>query len=212
VFDCFGAGQKVSRGTVAGRSWRDDPKTRTAMFATLPGVRRLQLLRYLDEAIAMVEPRRDPAIWLLDAFDHVRELSDRSAEHLAELDVDTEYDSVRNLLIEASDAARNGIHRAEHVRHGRPRGPGSDLMGARLAGADPRGVSLRGSLAIAAVLADARFWRCDVLGVDMRDADISGADLAGAIYLTQVQVNGARGDDRTRLLERFERPSHWSHG
>ena len=46
--------------------------------------------------------------------------------------------------------------------------------------------------------------------MDLRYADVSGADLAGAIYLTQMQVNGARGDALTTLPDGFERPSHWA--
>ncbi|KZX19762.1 hypothetical protein ACH61_03144 [Rathayibacter tanaceti] len=48
-----------------------------------------------------------------------------------------------------------------------------------------------------------------MLGVDLRDADVSGAELAEAIYLTQAQVNSARGDDTTTLPPHFEYPSHW---
>lgn len=83
-------------------------------------------------------------------------------------------------------------------------------MGARLAGADLRAATIRGSIAIAADLSGARMAQCDVLGVDMRDANLSGADLDGAIYLTQMQVNSARGDHRTVLPDGFERPTHWS--
>lgn len=210
VFDCFGAGQKVSRRTFAGRSWRDDPETRAAMFATFPIVRRLhELLWYLDEAITLVEQTRDASAWL-EMFERIRELSDQPAELLAELDVDAEYDAARNLLVEASEIARSGIDPAKRRRRGPPLQPGSELMGAGLAGTDLRGVSLRGSIAIAADLSRARFWRCDVLGVDLRDADLAGADLDGAIFLTQLQVNSARGDDRTVLPDGFERPSHWS--
>lgn len=210
VFDCFGAGQKVSRRTFAGRSWRDDPETRAAMFETFPIVRRLsELLWYLDEAITLVEQTRDASAWL-EMFERIRELSDQPAEQLLELDVDAEYDAARNLLVEASEIARSGIDHAKRPRRGRPLQPGSDLMGAGLAGTDLRGVSLRGSIAIAADLSRARFWRCEVLGVDLRDADLAGADLDGAIFLTQMQVNSARGDDRTVLPDGFERPSHWS--
>lgn len=210
VFDCFGAGQKVSQRTFAGRSWRDHPQTRAAMFATFAVVRRLhELLWYLDEAIALIQPSRDPSAWM-DAFEHVRELSNQSAEHLTEVDVDAEYDAVRELLVKASAIARNGVRPAKTTRRGRSLAAGSDLAGARLAGADLRGLSLRGSMMIAADLSGARLWRCDVLGVDMRDADLSGADLDGAIFLTQMQVNSARGDARTVLPDGFERPSHWS--
>jgi hypothetical protein len=215
VFDCFGAGQKVSRHTFAGRSWRDDPATRAAMFSAFPVVRRLhELLWHLDEAITLVEADRDASVWLT-AFEHVRGLSDRSPDELARLDVDREYDAVRDLLVEASAIARRGVVPAATPAPGaaeprRPLGPGADLAGARLSNADLSGLSLRGSTMIAADVAGARLWRCDVLGADLRDADVSGADLSGALYLTQVQVNSARGDDRTQLPTGRQRPPHWS--
>jgi hypothetical protein len=210
VFDCFGAGQKVSARTFEGRSWRDDAATRSAMFAVFPIVRRLhELLWYLDEAIVLVTAAdRDATPWLT-AFERVRRLSDGSAAELAGLDVDSEYGAVRDLLIDASDISRRAVP-ASRARRGRAPRPGSDLTGADLAGADLRGLSLRGSIAIAADLRDARLNRCDLLGVDLRDADLSGADLEGAIYLTQMQVNSARGDARTRLPAGFERPRHWA--
>ena len=225
VFDCFGAGQ-----TFAGRSWRDDTATREAMFSTFPLVRRLhELLWHLDEAITLVERERadaaaaeqgrirgatpDPAPWLA-AFEHVRSLTDGSPDELASLDVDAEYDAARALLVQASEVARASV--PAPPRRSRGKGPtlepGSDLMGAALAGADLRGRTLRGSIAIAADLRGADLDRCDLLGVDLRDADLAGADLSGAIYLTQMQVNSARGDAATRLPEGFARPTHWADG
>ena len=219
VFDCSGAGQKVSRHTFAGRSWRDDAETQRAMFATFPVVRRLhELLRYLDEAITLVEPHADASEWR-DAFEHVRALSDGPQEALVALDVDAEYGAARDLLLRASEIARGraGSGPARGARgkgkSGRGRtvpGPGSDLLGADLSGADLRGATLRGSVAIAADLSGADLRRCNLLGVDLRDADLRGADLGEAIYLTQMQVNAARGDAATVLPRGFERPSHWS--
>ena len=209
VFDCFGAGQKVSRLTFSGRSWREDPLTRTAMFSTFPIVRRLhELLWYLDEAITMVQTSRDATPWLV-AFERIQQLSDRDADGLAGLNVDAEYDAVRDLLLEASGIARAGYEGREGKRGRRSMEPGSDLIGAQLAGMDLRGLSIRGSVAIGADFSDAKMQFCDVLGVDMRDADLGGADLRAAIYLTQMQVNSARGDSRTALPDGFDRPSHW---
>jgi uncharacterized protein YjbI with pentapeptide repeats len=210
VFDCFGAGQKVSRQTFAGRSWRDDDATRTAMFGTFPIVRRLhELLWYLDEAIDLVTGAVDPAPWVT-AFEHVRVLSDGTPSALAELDVDAEYDAARALLVRASDIARQDVATTRQPRSQRALEPGADLMGARLRGRDLSGLTLRGSTAIAADLRDARLHRCDLLGVDLRDVDLSGADLTEAIYLTQMQVNSAQGDAGTLLPMGFERPTHWS--
>lgn len=221
VFDCFGAGQKVSRQTFAGRSWRDDAATREAMFSTFPLVRRLhELLWYLDEAITLVEREPDvarsgavtpdPRPWLA-AFDHVRHLTDGTPDELAAIDVDAEYDAVRPLLVRASEVARASAPAPPRKKRKAPAlEPSSDLMGAALAGADLRGRTLRGSIAIAVDLRGANLDRCDLLGVDLRDADLAGADLSGAIYLTQMQVNSARGDAATRLPEGFARPTHWA--
>ena len=62
VFDCFGAGQKVSRRTFGGVSWREDADVRARMFAVFPLMRRLHELRSehrdLDTVIARFEGQR----------------------------------------------------------------------------------------------------------------------------------------------------------
>lgn len=210
VFECFGAGQKVSQRTFAAHSWREDPQTRAAMFAVFPIVRRVhELLWYLEQAITLVEAERDTAPWE-NQFARVLELSNLPAEELMSLDIDSEYDTVRRLLIKASDVARQHLRKPKSAGRGRPLGPGRDLMGARLVRADLRGVCLRGSTLVASDLTGAKLAGCDVLGVDMRDADLSGADLVDAIFLTQMQVNSARGDVATRLPPGFGRPPHWT--
>ena len=210
VFDCFGAGQKVSRSTFEGRSWRDDAQARVAMSTVFPVVRRLhELLWYLHEAVARVSARRGEAVPWTEAFARVRSLSDADPGLLAALDVDAEYDAARPLLLEASELARHGTRPPDAIDPDPAPGPGLDLLGARLRAADLRGLTLRGSRLIAADLRDARLSHCDVLGVDLRDADVSGADLAEAIYLTPMQVNSARGDARTMLPPGFTRPTHW---
>jgi hypothetical protein len=207
VFDCSGAGQKVSRHTFAGRSWRDDAETQRAMFATFPIVRRLHdLLRYLDEAVTLAQRAHADTDRPARAFERVRQLSDGTPDDLAALDVDAEYDRARPLLLEASEIARADAPVGAPERR---LVPGSDLVGADLRGADFRGRTLRGSLAIAADLRGARLDRCDLLGVDLRDADVRGADLRRALFLTQTQVNAARGDAATLLPSGFQRPAHW---
>jgi hypothetical protein len=41
VFDCFGAGQRITQETFGGRSWREDPDLAATQFAVLPIVRQL---------------------------------------------------------------------------------------------------------------------------------------------------------------------------
>ncbi|UOK56710.1 pentapeptide repeat-containing protein [Bacillus sp. OVS6] len=49
----------------------------------------------------------------------------------------------------------------------------------------------------------------DLIGADFRDADIRGADLTESIFLTQPQMNSAKGDRNTKLPGTLRVPDHW---
>ncbi|MER6563572.1 pentapeptide repeat-containing protein, partial [Streptomyces sp. NPDC001027] len=103
---------------------------------------------------------------------------------------------------------------SEQVRAGvggrRKERRGADLMGARLKGADLHGANLRGACLIAADLTGADLRRADMIGADLRDADLTDADLTGAFFLTQPQLNAARGGAGTRVPASLARPGHWT--
>ncbi|WP_436772877.1 pentapeptide repeat-containing protein [Yinghuangia sp. YIM S09857] len=204
VFDCFGAGQKVSQVTFAGRSWRGAPDVARPMFEVFPVMRQLhELLWYLGEA-AVLPAARTLHPELRRARDEIERLTLLGPGELARLDVASHRGPVGELLARTSELVRAGVggKRRDHR--------GADLMGARLRGADLRGASLRGAYLIGADLRGADLRLADVLGADFRDADVSGADLTGAVFLTQPQVAAARGDARTRLPDRVDRPAHWA--
>ncbi|GAB3685953.1 pentapeptide repeat-containing protein [Actinocorallia lasiicapitis] len=203
VFDCFGAGQRVSQVTFGGRSWRDDPGTATAMFAAFPVMRHLhELLRYLDEARGLPVEAGLRAV-LDEAFARVDTLASSAARELAAVDVAAVRGEVNPLLVQASEQARAAVP-------GRKRNHrGADLIGARLKGASLRGANLRGALLIAADLSGADLRSADLIGADLRDANLAGADLTGALFLTRSQLTAARGDATTRVSPPLARPAHW---
>ncbi|MFJ9823151.1 pentapeptide repeat-containing protein [Streptomyces sp. NPDC101160] len=204
VYDCFGAGQKVSQVTFGGVSWREAPDSARQMYEVFPVMRQLhELLRYLTEARALAATRslhRD----LDRALARVTELTDGSAAELERLDVGPVRAEINPLLLKSSALVRAAAGGKPKSRRG------ADLIGARLRGAKLRGADLRGALLIAADLSGADLSLADLIGADLRDADLSGADLTGALFLTQPQLNSARGDAATRLPEGFERPAHWT--
>ncbi|MGW0736481.1 pentapeptide repeat-containing protein [Streptomyces sp. NPDC002851] len=203
VFDCFGAGQKVSQVTFGGRDWRREPGTARQMFAVFPVMRQLhELLWYVSEALEL--PGSGPVRGALrEALDRTDRLTRAAADELAAADVPALRDEINALLLRSSELARADVP-------GRKRNHrGADLIGARLKGANLRGASLRGALLIAADLRGADLRRADVIGADLRDAQLAGADLTGALFLTQAQLNAARGDAATRLPESLSRPGHW---
>ncbi|WNC16601.1 pentapeptide repeat-containing protein [Brevibacillus brevis] len=212
VYECFGAGQKVAQVTYEGRDWRQYPETAKQMFEVFPIMRQLhELLWYLTEAIALPQSRSIHGE-LQDALNETERLTLLSADQLLEVDVAAHRAQVNTLLLRTSELVRADA--LANLKGGkRPKkayGRGADLIGAKLKGADLRGANLRGAYLIAADLRGADLRAADLIGADFRDADISGADLTGSIFLTQFQINAAKGDDHTKLPPSLARPPHWA--
>jgi uncharacterized protein YjbI with pentapeptide repeats len=200
VYDCFGAGQKVAQVTFGGRDWRAVPELAEQMFGTFAAVRQLhELMWYLNEALALT-PSGPLRGRLQDALAALEALTTGGPADIARIDVAGRWQAANALLVQASEQAR-------------PPG-GADLRGADLAGHDLRGTdlraaSLRGALLIGADLRGADLARADLTGADLRGADLGRADLAQAIFVTQAQLEAARGDARTGLPAGLARPAHW---
>ncbi|MFF7456781.1 pentapeptide repeat-containing protein [Kitasatospora sp. NPDC008115] len=202
VYDCFGAGQQVSQVTFGGRGWREAPEDAGAMFEVFPVVRQLhELLWYLTEALTF-EPARPVHGELRRALEETGRLAGGTPEEILAVDVPAHRQAVAELLLKASELVRAAVPRRREHR-------GADLFGARLRGADLRGANLRGALLVAADLAGADLRLADLVGADLRDANLAGADLTEALFLTQAQLNAARGDATTRLPSALKRPTHW---
>ncbi|MFF4585178.1 pentapeptide repeat-containing protein [Streptomyces sp. NPDC001388] len=205
VYDCFGAGQQVSQVTFGGRDWRGAPREHARlMFEVFPVVRQLhELLWYLTEALALPAARPvHPELRRL--LERTEALTGGTPEELAALDVPAHRQEVNVLLLRTSELARAGVGGRRKDRRG------ADLMGARLKGADLRGANLRGAYLIAADLTGADLRGADLIGADLRDTDLTDADLTGAFFLTQPQLNAARGGAGTRLPGSVTRPVHWT--
>ncbi|MET1051679.1 MAG: pentapeptide repeat-containing protein [Mycetocola sp.] len=208
VFDCFGAGQKVTQQTFDGASWRNEPGIGQPMFAVFPRVRQLhEMLWYLNEAAALHETA-SMLDELRDAYAATEALTEATADEILALDIDAHRGAIAPLLRRASELARAGIPLSDAARRMQP---GSDYMGSQLAGRDLRGADFRGAWLIGADLRATDLTRADVIGADFRDAELGGANLAEALYLTQFQVNAAAGDESTVLPSSLSRPSHWRH-
>jgi uncharacterized protein YjbI with pentapeptide repeats len=201
VYNCFGAGQKVSQITFGGKDWRHHPESARAMFEVFPVMRDLhELLWYLTEATRL-RPARVLHEELRLALKETERLTHAAPGTLAALDVDAHRRDVNALLRRASELVRAGCRPKDHR--------GADLIGARLKNADLSGADLRGARLIGADLRGADLRLADLTGADLRDADLRGTDLTTSIFLTQSQLDAAKGDARTTPPPALTRPPHW---
>lgn len=189
VFDCFGAGQRVTA--------RDGAAHGPQLFAVFRVTRQLhELLWLLTEAGTAAGCTETAALVAeLDA------LIDGDTDTLLATDVEGWRERVGPVLERVSERVRRGLGGRDLRR--------ADLMGARMRGAQLRGAGLRGALLIAADLREADLRQADLLGADLRNTDLRGADLSGALFLTQPQVNAALGDSATAIPDALTRPAHW---
>ena len=226
AYDCFGAGQHVAQIIFGGVDWRTAPRTAAQMFEVFLVMRQLhELLWYLSEALtlAAADPLHNE---LRRAFDWTERLTNEHPDALLALDVAAHRETVNALLLRTSELARSKVERPapsrRSERRGSPAGPsrgggqqgganmnGADLVGKNLRGADLRGASLRGAYLIGADLRGADLRLADLIGADFRAANLSGVDLSDSLFLTQSQLDAAKGDATTRLPPSLSRPAHW---
>lgn len=209
VYECFGAGQKVSRETYSGKSWRDNPELAKEMFDVLPIMQQLhEMLYYLTEALSLEDAK--PIYQQIQmAIDEIQQLTDLNTTSLLALHVPTHRAFVNDLLLQTSELVRGKVKiSTQNNKHSKSI-KGRDCIGGKLRGANLKGSNLRGVLFIAADLRDSDLRKTDMIGADFRDADLSGANLIGSIFLTQAQINSAKGDRKTRLPSALTLPAHW---
>lgn len=201
VFDCFGAGQRLTQQTLPGGDWRRGGREAEQIFSSFHILYSLHaLLWHLDCA------RQRPvgaalAASLEQRFAQIDALAAGPPEALASAPLATLKAEVNTLLLAVSARLRVG----PAARARRP----ASRIGARLQGADLRGADLFGVALIGADLRGADLRGADLRGADLRGADLRGADLREALFLRQAQLEAARGDAATRLSPPLARPAHW---
>jgi len=206
VYDCFGAGQKVTQVTFGGQDWRRTPGIAGQMFAVFGIVRQLhELLWYVSEALRLPAARPLHAE-LRAALDATERLTQHHPDALAALDMASHRRDVNALLVRASELARVGVGPDAVDRRG------ADLMGRDLRRADLVGANLRGASLIGADLRGADLTLADLTGADLRGADLRGTDLTRGLFVTQAQLDAAKGDGDTGVPASLTRPAHWPSG
>jgi uncharacterized protein YjbI with pentapeptide repeats len=211
AYDCFGAGQKVAQVTYGGNHWREVPESSKEMFDVFLIMRQLhEMLWYLTEALTVKATRsiQDELSYMVGETERITKLN---ADSIMALDIEAHRDKVNALLQKTSELVRTKACNGKKIplkRHKTIAGR-IDFIGADLSKNNLRGADLRGAFLIAADLRGADLSGADLIGADLRDADLRGANLADSIFITQAQINTAKGDSNTKLPLSLSRPTYW---
>ena len=208
MYDCLGAGQYVSQQIFKGQDWRNYPENASAMYQVFPIVEQLfEIKAFLLEALTYdLSSQLHQEITL--QLNALEETLERGAEEIGKIDLSFYRAPIGVLLAKVSEEIRYHLSNSFDIPLGRDKSR-ENLMGHRLAQKDLRTYDFRGAYLIGANLQQSDLRGANMLGADLRDANIKGADLSSCLFLTQMQVNGAKGSSQTLLPTYIEMPFHW---
>lgn len=209
VFDCLGAGQKVSQDTFSGQSWQGHSEISKRMFSVFPVMEQLyEMIAFIAEALTynISHSLQDR---LNKQLEKLQDLTDMDADSLLSLDIISCRLPVNELLLETSEYIRSELSSKIFMIKKGKQCRGVDWVGKNLKGKDLRTTDLRGAYLIFADLRNSDLRGVDFIGADLRDANLSGANLSTSMFLTQMQINSAKGNDKTILPKHIQPPSHW---
>ncbi|WFD11487.1 pentapeptide repeat-containing protein [Tepidibacter hydrothermalis] len=212
AYDCLGAGQKVAQVTYGGHNWRQSPESSKQMFEVFLIMKQLhEMLWYLTEAFIL---QTDNSIKneINSLLDKTEGLTLLDVNSLLTLDIENHRSKVNVLLKNTSELVRTKAQskKKTHSKNKNSSYHKLDYFGADLRKVDLRGADLRGACLIAANLRGVDLSGADLIAADLRDADLSGANLTNSIFLTQSQINTAKGDSNTKLPTILLIPHYWS--
>lgn len=211
AYHCLGAGQKVSQVTYGGHSWKKSPEISKQMFDVFLVMRQLhEMIWYLTQAaILQTDCNIKNDISLL--LDKTEDFTLLDAKSLLLLDVTAHRTKVNIILKNTSELIRTKACKLyNNDLKNKSNNHRSDYFGADLRKVNLKGADLRGACLIAANLRGVDLSGADLIGADLRDTDFSGANLTNSIFITQAQLNTAKGDTNTKLSIMLVSPNHWS--
>lgn len=203
AYDCFGAGQKVTQTVYHGKSWKDKDVKPDEMYRVFLAVYQLhQMLWYLNEA-ALLIPAADIYGVIESAIQDLDRLIRQTPEALLKLDLEACREKTNLLLKEVWHRVQNTVKSTVEPQKS------VDFIGKDFKKAVLDGQDFSMSLLIAANLEGCSLGGANFLGADLRDANFKNADLRESIFLTQAQVNTAKGNAYTKLPEFVTCPKTW---
>lgn len=205
AYDCFGAGQKVTQNSSFDGDWRSPDGKAEEIFGAFRIVFQLhQIEWYLLEALSLTSDNRiESAIEAL--ISENEEMTSRTANEILRLDIEVYRSKANELLKQVS---RTASAQPMCSSDGKAN-VGKDYIGKDFQRANLNGSDFSMALLIAANLEGCSLHCTNFLGADMRDVNVKNTNLSDSLFLSQMQINSAKGNANTKLPVNLSRPASW---
>lgn len=203
TYDCFGAGQFITRHLKSLPNWLIiSPKEAVRIFDSYLVVLKVhQTLWYLSQCLMLCLPQSEKE----DAKSFINEgsaLIETPLEMMSVLDTQPFCEKSNVYLRRICAIYQTGSCNVNKTQI-------SNYMGKNMQRKNLAGIDFSMSLLIAANLVKANLYGANFLGADMRDTNICDTDLSQCLFLTQFQINSAKGNSNTILPPYLHKPKTW---
>ncbi len=158
-----------------------------------------QMLWYLILAGRIIEDN-SMKIDINNLIEENGKITQMGPEEIIKLDLEQYRDRVNHILKETCKAVHSEIADNNHS---------IDCMGKSFKKQNLDGKDFSMTLLIAADFEGCSLNKTNFLGADMRDTNFRNTDLSKSLFLTQMQINTAMGNDNTKLPEYLTMPDTW---
>ena len=200
AYDCFGAGQKTTQIYYPNSDWKTNPGQADEIFHVFLIVFQLhQMLWYLIEASSFILDKHLKSDIDALIFEN-QQMTNQSPDEILHFNIEKYRLQVNQALKQVSGMiTSDSSHETQS----------NDFFGTNFKKKNLDGRDFSMSLMIAANLEGCSLQGTNFLGADMRDTNIKNTDLSGCAFLTQMQINSAKGNSNTKIPENLSRPNSW---
>lgn len=203
TYDCFGAGQFITRHLKSLPNWFIiSPKEAVKIFNSYLVVLKVhQTLWYLLQCLILCLPQleKEQAKSLINEGSS---LIEKPFEILSALDTQSFCEKSNVYLRRICAIYQTGVRDVNKMQV-------NNYMGKNMQRKNLARIDFSISLLIAANLVQANLYGANFLGADMRDTNICDTDLSQCLFLTQFQINSAKGNSNTILPPYLHKPKTW---
>ncbi|MGN1181640.1 MAG: pentapeptide repeat-containing protein [Faecalibacillus sp.] len=200
-YDCFGAGQYLTHDIYHGITWKMHPEKITEICEMFIRIYRLFQMRFfLYESLKLISSQD----LLGDIYQLINEnemICHMTIDKILQYSIEDYQDKVNQILKKVCHQLKRYLNIKEKKKQ--------NFIHHNFDNQDMTGVDLNMKLAIASSFKNCQFKGATFIGTDTRDANFEGADLREAIFLTQGQINVAKGSRKTKLPNHLYYPITW---
>ena len=200
-YDCFGAGQYLTEEVYRGVTWQTQPervKEICDLYIFMYRMFQLRFFLYESKKLVSSETLLPEINQLLQENDAMCRLP---VEELYEQPIDSYQAKVNHIL------KKSCVELSKFIGAGNSKE--TNFLNRNFKGKDLSGFDFNMKPLIASNFENCKFKGATFIGTDTRDANFNGADLREAVFLSQGQINAAKGSRRTKLPKHLKYPVTW---